>query len=70
MYNEVEYMPTDKQYNGQLIDEYFRLQKLFDIAVSEKAMETAKAIIHDMSIIKLKIQPTELPELPTIPNMK
>ena len=68
MYSEVEYMPTDKQYNGQLIDEYYRMNKLFEIAIEEKAIKTAKAIRDEMAIIKLKLQPLELPELPNMPE--
>lgn len=53
---------TDKQYDGQLIDEYFRLKDLRDIAVKENAKETVKAIDKQINQIKLKLQPLTLPE--------
>ena len=59
-----EYMPTDKQYNGQLIDEYYYLCELYESAVTESAVNTAKAIKKKMECIRLKLQPLELPELP------
>lgn len=62
------YMPTDKQYNGQLIDEYHRLEKLYNLAIEEKAMNTAMAILEEMKYIKLKLQPVELPDLPQLPH--
>lgn len=65
---ECEYMPTDKQYNGQLIDEYHRLEKLYNSAVAENAFKTAKAILEEMKYIKLKLQPVELPDLPQLKN--
>lgn len=56
------YMPSDKQYNGQLIDEYFQLKRLLEIAQKENAVETAKAIEQQMKVVKLKLQPIELEE--------
>lgn len=53
---------TDKQYDGQLIDEYFRLKDLREIAVKENASETVKAIDKQINQIKLKLQPLTLPE--------
>ncbi|MCI5596442.1 MAG: hypothetical protein MR380_07020 [Lachnospiraceae bacterium] len=63
----MEYMPTDKQYNGQLIDEYHRLEKIYYLAIEEKAFHTAKVILEEMKYIKLKLQPVELPDLPQLP---
>lgn len=54
---------TDKQYNGQLIDEYHRLEKLYRIAKEEGSIKTTKAILEEMQYIKLKLHPIELPEL-------
>ena len=54
------YMPSDKQYNGQLIDEYFRLKQLLEIAQRENANETVSAIEKQLKMIKLKLQPIEL----------
>lgn len=53
---------TDKQYDGQLIDEYFRLKDLRELAVKENASETVKAIDKQINQIKLKLQPLTLPE--------
>lgn len=53
---------TDKQYDGYLIDEYAMLKRLKEAAEKENAVETVKAIDSEMNIIKLKLQPTELPE--------
>ena len=48
-----EYMPTDKQYDGQLIEEYSRLKRLRKLATQEHATETIKAIEEEMNYIKL-----------------
>lgn len=59
---EEYYMPTDKQYNGQLIDEYYFLTNLLKIAKKEQATETIKVIEEKMEYIRLKLQPLELPK--------
>lgn len=53
---------TDKQYDGRLIDEYVMLKDIRKIAEKENAVETIKAIEEKMAIIKVKLQPTELPD--------
>lgn len=53
---------TDKQYDGVLIDEYFRLKRIRDKAVKENAVETVKAIDEELEIIRIKLQPLSLPE--------
>ena len=53
---------TDKQYNGQLIDEYYRLVDLRKLAVKENATEVINAIDEQMKSIKIKLQPLELPD--------
>ncbi len=53
---------TDKQYDGQLIDKYVMLKDIRKIAEKENAVETVKSIDEKMEIIKLKLQPTELPD--------
>ena len=58
----VEYMPTDKQYDGQLIEEYSRLKRIKEMAVKEGATETVKAIDEEIGYIKLKLHPLELPD--------
>ena len=55
-------MPTDKQYDGQLIEEYSRLKRIKEVALKENAIETVKAIDVEISYIKLKLQPLELPD--------
>ena len=54
-------MPTDKQYNGQLIEEYQRLERVLKIAEKEQAIETIAIIKEEMKYLKLKLQPIELP---------
>lgn len=53
---------TDKQYDGQLIDEYYRLRDIREAAVKENATETIKVIDKQISQIKLKLQPLALSE--------
>ena len=57
----MDYMPTDKQYNGQLIEEYQRLERVLKIAEKEQASETIASIKEEMKYLKLKLQPIELP---------
>ena len=56
-------MPTDKQYNGQLIEEYQRLGRVLKAAERENAAETISVIKEEMEYIKLKLLPIELPEI-------
>ncbi len=53
---------TDKQYNGQLIEEYQRLRRIRKTAVKENAVETVKDIDDEIRFLKLKLQPLELPK--------
>lgn len=53
---------TDKQYDGQLMDEYFRLKRIREAAVKENANATIEIIDKEISLIKLKLQPVELPD--------
>ncbi len=53
---------TDKQFDAQLIDEYTRLKIIKKLAEKEGASETLKEIEAQMKVIKLKLQPTELPD--------
>ena len=57
-----DYMPTDKQYDGQLIEEYSRLKRIRVVAAKEGSTETVKLIDLEISYIKLKLQPLTLPE--------
>ena len=56
-----DYMPTDKQYNGQLIEEYQRLERVLKVAEKELATETIAMLKVEMEYIKLKLHPLELP---------
>lgn len=56
------YMPTDKQFNAQLIEQYQMLQRIRAVAKKENAAETIKAIDEEIVYIRLKLQPLELPE--------
>lgn len=58
-----DYMPTDKQYDGQLIEEYFRLERIREKAVLENSEETLKVIDKEIACIKLKLKPLTLSEL-------
>ncbi len=60
------YMPTDKQYDAQLIDEYSRLKRIRELALKENAIETVKEIDVEISYIKLKLKPLTLPEEETL----
>ncbi len=62
------YMPTDKQYDAQLIDEYSRLKRIRELALKENAIETVKEIDVEISYIKLKLKPLTLPEEETLNN--
>ena len=57
-----EMSETDRQYEGRLIDEYMTLKDIRDMAKEENAVETVKLIDKKMQTIKLKLQPTELPD--------
>lgn len=57
-----EYMPTDKQYNGQLIEQYQMLRRIREKAVADNAASTVRQIDEEITYIKLKLQPIELPE--------
>ncbi|MEE1032664.1 MAG: hypothetical protein U0L12_11090 [Ruminococcus sp.] len=59
---EYAYMPTDKQFNAQLIEQYQMLMRIKRVATKENAVETIKAIDHEIRFLKLKLQPVELPE--------
>ena len=56
-----DYMPTDKQYNGQLIEEYQRLERILKQAKEENSIKTISIIEEEIKYLKLKLQPIELP---------
>lgn len=51
---------TDKQYNGQFIEEYQRLKRIRKTAVKENAIETVRDIDEEIRFLRLKLQPLEL----------
>lgn len=53
---------TDKQYEGRLIEEYYYNLDIRNLAEKEGAKETVKRINQKLKIIKLQLQPLELPE--------
>ena len=53
---------TDKQYNGQLIEEYQRLIRIRRTALKENAVETVKDNDEEIRFLRLKLQPLELPK--------
>ncbi len=57
-----DYMPTDKLYDGQLIEEYSRLKRIREVAVKENALDTVKVIDIEINYIKLKLKPLVLPD--------
>ena len=57
-----EYMPSDKQYDGQLIAQYQMLKRIRDAALKEKASDTIKVIDEEIVYIKLMLKPLTLPE--------
>lgn len=57
-----EYMPSDKQYDGQLIAQYQMLKRIRNAAEGEGASETIKVIDEEISYIKLMLKPLILPE--------
>ena len=54
-------MPTDKQYDGQLIDEYNKLMRIRAIAKKEGSDETVSAIDVELKYLLLKLKPIVLP---------
>lgn len=56
-----EYMLTDKQYTGMLIDEFQRLERILKAAENENAVETVKLIKDEMKYLRLKLEPVKLP---------
>ncbi len=55
-------MATDKELNILLIEEYQRLMRIRQLAVKANAEEVIKEIDKEISYLKLKLQPLELPK--------
>lgn len=59
-----EYMgDTNKQYDGQLIEEYYRLVQIRRIAAREGAEKTVELVDEQIEVLKSKLQSLELPKL-------
>lgn len=56
-------MPTDKQYDGQLIEEYQRLERILKTAKKGNSSETIAVIEDEMKYLRLKLQPLQLPDM-------
>lgn len=54
---------TDKQFNAKLIDDYYDYLELRKTAEKEGAADTVKKIDRKLKIIKLQLQPLELPDI-------
>lgn len=64
MREEVDSMgETNKQYDGQLVDEYYRLVRIRRQAVKEGATQTIAMIDEEIAVLKSKVQPLELPNI-------
>ena len=55
---------TDKQFSARLIEEYYYNLEILKLAEEEKSEKTAKTIRRRLEMIKLQLQPIELPEIP------
>lgn len=53
---------TDKQFTARLIEDYYYYLDIRKTAEKEGATETVKMIDKKLKIIKLQLQPLELPE--------
>ncbi|MCM1330088.1 MAG: hypothetical protein NC253_11690 [Ruminococcus sp.] len=53
---------TDKQFTAKLLEEYFYNMRIRKIAEKEGAEETLKVINERLELIRLQVQPTELPK--------
>ncbi|MCM1328807.1 MAG: hypothetical protein NC253_05135 [Ruminococcus sp.] len=53
---------TDRQFTAKLIEDYYCFLRIRKLAEKEGAVETVKEIDNKMKIIKLQLQPMELPK--------
>lgn len=53
---------TDMQYTGRLIEEYFYNLRIRRLAESEGAAQTLEEIGSRLKMLKLQLQPLELPD--------
>ena len=52
----------DAQFRAQLLEDYARLKRIKEFAEKENASETVKQLNKEIDLLKLKLQPTELPD--------
>lgn len=55
---------TNKQFDADLIETYYTLVRIRRKAAAEHAVETVALIDEEIVVLKSKIQPLELPNLP------
>lgn len=53
---------TDKQFNARLIEEYYYNVRIRKLAEKEGATNTVNEIDERLKMIKLQLQPLELPD--------
>ena len=53
---------SDKQYIGRLIEEYYYNLRIRKLAESEGASKTLEEINNRLKMLKLQLQPLELPD--------
>lgn len=53
---------TDIQFRAQLLEDYARLKRIKEVAEKENSPETVKLLDKEIELVKLKLQPTELPD--------
>lgn len=53
---------TDVQFRAQLLEDYARLKRIKEIAEKENSPETVNQLNKEIELLKLKLQPTELPD--------
>ena len=53
---------TDIQFRAQLLEDYARLKRIKEMAEKENSPETVKLLDKEIELLKVKLQPTELPD--------
>lgn len=56
----MEYMSTDKQYDGMLIEQYSMLKRIRESALSEGSEKTVAMIDTELNYLRLKLRPLSL----------
>lgn len=55
---------TNKQFDADLINEYYTLVRIRRKAIAENAKETVELIDEEIIVLKSKVQALELPDIP------